>query len=165
MKVDARVTIFPLLHETSMCNVFFYRFRSIFCLNLSFHVLYLVVNCLSFNREEFDEEKEPDGMLLSGWTQAPPAKDDKQSIGNGGDSSNALQTEPADAVKDGEMEEISESSGKKRKLSEGSKASILDATDGTRNHKEVEKLDDDDDDDVVMFDDLDSMTNKKKRLQ
>ncbi|XP_024035486.1 SUMO-activating enzyme subunit 2 [Citrus clementina] len=54
-----------------------------------------------------------------------------------------------------------------RKLSEGSKASILDATDGTRNHKEVEKLDDDDDDDddVVMFDDLDSMTNKKKRLQ
>lgn len=117
------------------------------------------------HREEFDEEKEPDGMLLSGWTQAPPAKDDKQSIGNGGDSSNALQTEPADAVKDGEMEEISESSGKKRKLSEGSKASILDATDGTRNHKEVEKLDDDDDDDVVMFDDLDSMTNKKKRLQ
>lgn len=111
-------------------------------------------------------------MLLSGWTQAPPAKDDKQSmndkqsIGNGGDSSNALQTEPADAVKDGEMEEISEPSGKKRKLSEGSKASILDATDGTRNHKEVEKLDDDDDDDdVVMFDDLDSMTNKKKRLQ
>lgn len=123
------------------------------------------------HREEFDEEKEPDGMLLSGWTQAPPAKDDKQSmndkqsIGNGGDSSNALQTEPADAVKDGEMEEISEPSGKKRKLSEGSKASILDATDGTRNHKEVEKLDDDDDDDVVMFDDLDSMTNKKKRLQ
>lgn len=120
---------------------------------------------LNFNREEFDEEKEPDGMLLSGWTQAPPAKDDKQSIGNGGESSNALQTEPADAVKDGEMEEISEPSGKKRKLSEGSKASILDATDGTRNHKEVEKLDDDDDDDVVMFDDLDSMTNKKKRLQ
>lgn len=119
------------------------------------------------HREEFDEEKEPDGMLLSGWTQAPPAKDDKQSIGNGGDSSNALQTETADAVKDGEMEEISDS-GKKRKLSDGSKASILDvpnAADGTRNYKEVEKLDDDEDDDIVMFDDLDSMTNKKKRLQ
>lgn len=122
---------------------------------------------LNFNREEFDEEKEPDGMLLSGWTQAPPAKDDKQSIGNGGDSSNALQTETADAVKDGEMEEISDS-GKKRKLSDGSKASILDvpnAADGTRNYKEVEKLDDDEDDDIVMFDDLDPMTNKKKRLQ
>lgn len=119
------------------------------------------------HREEFDEEKEPDGMLLSGWTQAPPAKDDKQSIGNGGDSSNALQTETADAVKYGEMEEISDS-GKKRKLSDGSKASILDvpnAADGTRNYKEVEKLDDDEDDDIVMFDDLDSMTNKKKRLQ
>lgn len=127
---------------------------------------------LNNNREEFDEEKEPDGMVLSGWTQAPAAvKDDKKSIGNGGNASNALEHELAEANRDGEMEEISEPSVKKRKLSEVSIATILDGPEATadeiKNQKEVEKLDDDDDDeeDLVMIDDLNSVGNKKTRLQ
>ncbi|XP_031260242.1 SUMO-activating enzyme subunit 2-like [Pistacia vera] len=106
------------------------------------------------HRDEFDEEKEPDGMVLTGWTQAPAV------VGNGGSTSNARQ---AEAEKDTEVDEISEPSGKKRKLSE---VDIPNAADGTGNHKEVKELDDDDDDDdLVMLDDLDSVTKKKKRLQ
>ncbi|XP_031252237.1 SUMO-activating enzyme subunit 2-like [Pistacia vera] len=106
------------------------------------------------HRDEFDEEKEPDGMVLTGWTQAPAV------VGNGGSTSNARQ---AEAEKDTEVDEISEPSGKKRKLSE---VDIPNAADGTGNHKEVKELDDDDDDDdLVMLDDFDSVTNKKKRLQ
>ncbi|KAJ6385944.1 hypothetical protein OIU77_028997 [Salix suchowensis] len=43
------------------------------------------------HREEFDEEKEPDEMVLSGWTQAPPEKkDDKTSNGNGASTSKVI---------------------------------------------------------------------------
>ncbi|KAJ0077122.1 hypothetical protein Patl1_36495 [Pistacia atlantica] len=86
--------------------------------------------------DEFDEEKEPDGMVLTGWTQAPAV------VGNGGSTSNARQ---AEAEKDTEVDEISEPSGKKRKLSE---VDIPNAADGTGNHKEVKELDDDDDDEI-----------------
>jgi hypothetical protein len=65
------------------------------------------------DRDEFDEEKEPDGMLLSGWTQASSVeKEDNKSIGNGGTTSNASQTVPA-AEKNDEADNVL--SGKKRK--------------------------------------------------
>lgn len=96
-------------------------------------------------------------MVLSGWTQAPAV------VGNGGSTSNALQAEAVEAEKDTEVDEISEPSGKKRKLSE---VDIPNTADGTGNHKEVKELDDDDDDDdLVMLNDFDSVANKKKRLQ
>ncbi|CAM8888858.1 unnamed protein product [Rhodiola kirilowii] len=68
------------------------------------------------HREEFDEEKEPDGMVLSGWTQAPPApKEDKASNGeNKGNTS----TEPVNADSDDEIEmftNVPEPVAKKRK--------------------------------------------------
>ncbi|XP_011047909.1 PREDICTED: SUMO-activating enzyme subunit 2 isoform X2 [Populus euphratica] len=125
------------------------------------------------HREEFDEEKEPDGMVLSGWTQAlPEKKDDKTSIGNGASTSKSLPTEPMDAQKDIEVKEISDgtaSPGKKRKLPEFSEGCTLDQSneaDETRNDKKIQKLDDDDDDDdLVMLDHWGKDTSKKQRLQ
>ncbi|BBH09363.1 SUMO-activating enzyme 2 [Prunus dulcis] len=78
------------------------------------------------HREEFDEEKEPDGMVLSGWTQAPSVvKDDKESIANAGSTSNEP---PVEAEKNDEIEIPPE---KKRKLSEDSEAGDQDGD--TRN--------------------------------
>ncbi|KAF5448870.1 hypothetical protein F2P56_029368 [Juglans regia] len=118
------------------------------------------------HREEFDEEKEPDGMLLSGWTQSSSVeKDDNKSIDNGGSTSNASQTVPVDSEKNDEMGSVS--SGKKRKLSEVPDAAAQDFSsvadsDGSRNHKKLELVDDDDD--LLMLD-ADPGINKKKRLQ
>ncbi|GMY05726.1 SUMO-activating enzyme subunit 2 [Fagus crenata] len=104
------------------------------------------------HREEFDEEKEPDGMLLSGWTQASPVeKDDNKSIGNGGSTSDASQTVPVEAENNVEIGGVA--SAKKRKLSE---------TNETKNHEKLEVVDDDDD--CLMLDG-DPGINKKKRLQ
>lgn len=94
------------------------------------------------HREEFDEEKEPDGMLLSGWTQPSEVKKNEH-VGNGGSTSSALPTEETDNI-----------SGKKRKLPEASESG---------NHNQPQSLDDDDDD-LVMTDDWESLS-KKKRLQ
>ncbi|KAL5790988.1 hypothetical protein ACOSQ2_005876 [Xanthoceras sorbifolium] len=109
------------------------------------------------HREEFDEEKEPDGMVLTGWEQAPPVEEEEKSNGNG------------ETKKDSEFEEISEPSAKKRKLPEvpeGTDLDVPNVANETKKQKEVQKLDDDDDDDFVMFDDhWDSAKNKKKRLQ
>ncbi|KAJ6671409.1 SUMO-ACTIVATING ENZYME SUBUNIT [Salix viminalis] len=123
------------------------------------------------HREEFDEEKEPDEMVLSGWTQAPPEKkDDKTSIGNGASTSKSLPTEPMYAQKDTEVKEISDgtaSPGKKRKLPEFSEGCTLDQSndaDETMNHKKIQKLDDDDDD-LVMLDHWGKDTCKKQRSQ
>jgi len=131
-----------------------------------------ICHILESHREEFDEEKEPDGMVLSGWTQAPPEKkDDKTSIGNGASTSKSLPTEPMDAQKDIEVKEISDgtaSPGKKRKLPEFSEGCTLDQSneaDETRNDKKIQKLDDDDDDDLVMLDHWGKDTSKKQRLQ
>ncbi|KAF9676050.1 hypothetical protein SADUNF_Sadunf09G0098200 [Salix dunnii] len=123
------------------------------------------------HREEFDEEKEPDEMVLSGWTQAPPEKkDDKTSIGNGASTSKSLPTEPMDAQKDIDVKEILDgtaSPGKKRKLpefSEGCSPDQSNDADETMNHKKIQKLDDDDDD-LVMLDHWGKDTSKKQRSQ
>lgn len=109
-----------------------------------------------FDREEFNEEKEPDGMLLSGWMQASSVeKDDNKLIGNGGSTPNAS----VEAEKNDEM--ITVSSGKKRKLCEVVHG-FSNITDGTRNHKKLDVVDDDDD---FLVLDRDPGINKKKRLQ
>ncbi|XP_050365367.1 SUMO-activating enzyme subunit 2 [Argentina anserina] len=112
------------------------------------------------HREEFDEEKEPDGMVLSGWTQATSVvKDDKKSNANAGSTSSAASEMEAD-----KNNEIETAPGKKRKLSELSETDTSTVAGDTKSHGKLEVLDDDDDD-VVMFDDWDSATNKKLRLQ
>jgi len=118
----------------------------------------------SFNikhRDEFDEEKEPDGMLLSGWTQASSVeKEDNKSIGNGGTTSNASQTVPA-AEKNDEADNVL--SGKKRKVPEVPEGAAQDCvSDKTRKNKKLEMVDDDDD--CLMLEG-DPGIYKKKKLQ
>lgn len=129
-----------------------------------------ICHILQSHREEFDEEKEPDGMVLSGWTQAPPEKKDgKTSIGNGASTSKSLPTKLGITEIDNEVKEISDgtvSPGMKRKLSEFSDGSTVDQSsdvDETRNNKKTQKHDDDDDLDLVMLDHWDSNMSEKQR--
>jgi ubiquitin-like 1-activating enzyme E1 B len=101
-------------------------------------------------------------MVLSGWTEATSVvKDDKKSNANAGSTSGASELE---AEKNNEIES---GTGKKRKLSEVSEAVNPDMSSvagDTRSQGKLEVLDDDEDD-IVMFDDWESATNKRKRLQ
>ncbi|KAL5199124.1 hypothetical protein ABZP36_002636 [Zizania latifolia] len=103
------------------------------------------------HREEFDEEKEPDGMVLSGWS----APVEKQVTSNGGASSSGAPDT------DGNPEDISTKPGMKRKLDE-----ILDSKENfdASSTSSAQVVDDDDDDDMVMLDE-DPKLAKKKRLQ
>ncbi|KAJ7967277.1 SUMO-activating enzyme subunit 2 [Quillaja saponaria] len=117
------------------------------------------------HREEFDEEKEPEGMLLLGWTQPFLAaeKDDNKSNGNDASTSNASTTATVEAEMDDEIDVIH--AGKKRKLSEESKDAALGISrvaDGTKNHKVLEVLADEDD--LVMLGDEETGTKKKRLL-
>ncbi|BAT89227.1 hypothetical protein VIGAN_06012600 [Vigna angularis var. angularis] len=108
------------------------------------------------HREEFDEEKEPDGMVLSGWTQPVSATENKdKSVGNGASTSDAVVT----AVESEKDEEITiVSTLKKRKLPD--ETDISSATEA-KHQKQLEVIDDEDD--LVMLDgDLDSF--KKRRF-
>lgn len=109
-------------------------------------------------REEFDEEKEPDGMVLSGWTQPVSAAENKDKpVGNNGASTSDASVAAVESEKDEEIGIVS--ANKKRKLADES--DISNAADGTRNHEELQVIDDEDD--LVMLDgDLDSF--KKRRL-
>ncbi|WCJ40932.1 SUMO-activating enzyme subunit 2 [Euphorbia peplus] len=110
------------------------------------------------HREEFDEEKEPDGMVLFGWTQAPVEKEDNKLVRNGESSSKALLSTEAQIL-DEEISEGSDISGKKRKQPECS----------ANSESKVKKHDvdvDADEDDLVMLDHhWDTTDGKKQRLQ
>ena len=103
-------------------------------------------------REEFDEEKEPDGMVLSGWTQAPAVeKKDENHVGNGVGTSKNMPTSAEQAETNEDVEivpaDIEIPVDKKRKLAEiansdGMGTSRVAAE--TNNHSKVEELDDDD---------------------
>ncbi|KAG8655910.1 hypothetical protein MANES_04G086600v8 [Manihot esculenta] len=111
------------------------------------------------HREEFDEEKEPDGMVLSGWTQSPlEKKDDNKSVGNGGSTSTSMPSE-GQSVELDEISEGTEICSKKRKQPEVSAGE-------TNNKNEVERLDvvDDGEEEIVILDGWDT-SNKKKKLQ
>uniref|UniRef100_A0A0A8XP41 SAE2 n=1 Tax=Arundo donax TaxID=35708 RepID=A0A0A8XP41_ARUDO len=112
------------------------------------------------HRDEFDEEKEPDGMVLAGWSGPV----DKQ-ITSDGEKRSVPSASSADDV-DGSAENISAKPGMKRKLSE-----ILESTgnfDTAQNSTDVgsssAQIVEDDDDDVLMFDE-DPKLGKRKRLQ
>ncbi|PON77399.1 SUMO-activating enzyme subunit SAE2/Uba [Trema orientale] len=108
------------------------------------------------HREEFDEEKEPDGMVLSGWSQASSVENDgdKSVDHNAGSTSESLTVE---TEKDSEAEIVS---GKKRKLSEVSEDVTPSDAQEIRANKKLEVLDEDDD--IVMLDGGDFGISKKK---
>ncbi|XP_061362188.1 SUMO-activating enzyme subunit 2 [Gastrolobium bilobum] len=109
------------------------------------------------HREEFDEEKEPDQMVLTGWTQPVTATENKdKSVGNGASTSDASIT-AVESEKDDEIGIVS--SWKKRKLADDS--GISNAADETRNHKQLQVIDDEDDL-VVLDGNLEGF--KKRRL-
>jgi ubiquitin-like 1-activating enzyme E1 B len=110
-------------------------------------------------RDEFDEEKEPDSMVLAGWSG--PA--DKQ-ITSSGEKGSVPSSSGADVA--GTAEDISVKPGMKRKLSEVLEANAnFDAapnpTEGASSSAQVVE---DDDDDVLMYDE-DPKLGKRKRLQ
>ncbi|KAG8364346.1 hypothetical protein BUALT_Bualt19G0119300 [Buddleja alternifolia] len=79
------------------------------------------------HREDFDEEKEPDGMILSGWTQAPSlVNNNTASINNGASTSGTSQATPLQPEEDDDIQLIPTRIGKKRKLPNTSSASSLD---------------------------------------
>lgn len=131
-----------------------------------FKMFHLLANSC---REEFDEEKEPDGMLLSGWTQAPQVeKDNDKPVGNTESTLVASQSLLPETLDD-DIEIVPTGTriiptGTKRKLSQICSASTSgpsSSADSTRSNKTLEV---DDDDVVVMLNDGNSEANKKKRL-
>ncbi|KAI3875293.1 hypothetical protein MKX03_036898 [Papaver bracteatum] len=103
--------------------------------------------------DEFDDEKEPDGMVLSGWTQAPSKeKDDNVAVSNGASTSSASQSTVLEAEDDDDVEIIPIelafiSAGAKRKLSEISNSNSsahLSVGDGYCGEKKIEVMDEED---------------------
>ncbi|THU68087.1 hypothetical protein C4D60_Mb08t00200 [Musa balbisiana] len=117
------------------------------------------------HREEFDEDKEPDKMVLLGWTAR---EKESQVVSNGNSTSAAVPAAAEATMKSEEAEVNAEISGTKRKLSEISEATenqeasqILPRADAD-NFKNSQELEDDDDDLVVL--DNYPETSKKQRL-
>ena len=94
------------------------------------------------HREEFDEEKEPEGMVLSGWTQSPATKGESASTSNN-----------ESAVEVTESSSGPEIASKKRKLSETQ----------PENHKiETENVESEDDDDLMEIENPMTVSKKKR---
>ncbi|KAI3753324.1 hypothetical protein L2E82_25375 [Cichorium intybus] len=107
------------------------------------------------HREEFDEEKEPDGMVLHGWTQAPAVEKKDAAATNGASTSTTSKSAPNILEDDDELTILESgietiSSGKKRKLSDISTPEPLEE----KRAKKVPEHVDDDGDVIVMLDDV-----------
>ncbi|XP_043711366.1 SUMO-activating enzyme subunit 2-like isoform X2 [Telopea speciosissima] len=113
------------------------------------------------HREEFDEEKEPDGMLLSGWTQAPQVEKDNEN-GHGESTSVVSDLMPLESKDNGEIEIIP--SGTKRKHTQISSESSSTSC-GTHSNGGEPKLEViDDEDEVVILDNWNAENSKKKKV-
>ncbi|KAJ6794199.1 SUMO-activating enzyme subunit 2 [Iris pallida] len=112
------------------------------------------------HREMFDEEKEPDGMVLTGWTA--PTERDSHVTTNGESTANA-----ASVMEESEVEIAPEipgfTSGNKRKLSEIAEADAQEThpapKNSTTNHEAPEDVDDED---IVLLDKNPETGNQKK---
>lgn len=98
------------------------------------------------HREEFDEEKEPEGMVLSGWTQSPATN---------GESASTSNNENEKAVDVTESSSGPEMASKKRRLSE---------TQPEGHEKETENVESDDDD-LMEIEHPVMVSKKKKRVE
>ncbi|KAL8108712.1 hypothetical protein AgCh_024979 [Apium graveolens] len=120
------------------------------------------------HREEFDEEKEPDGMILSGWTQVLTTENHENSpAGNG--TSTSRQEVPVQAVVDDELDILQGATeatetlplGKKRKISDSSNASSISFEETSKQKADELELDGHI---VVLEESMDKDNGKKKRL-
>ncbi|KAL0384053.1 UNVERIFIED_CONTAM: SUMO-activating enzyme subunit [Sesamum radiatum] len=119
------------------------------------------------HREEFDEEKEPDGMVLSGWTQPVAVeKNGKGSTDNGASTSRLSEATSLVTEDDDDLQIIPTQTGKKRKLSDVSGAASSDVS-SFRNEAKIKRKAEaaDNNNDVVMLDGGSSENSKKKREQ
>ncbi|XP_009117402.1 SUMO-activating enzyme subunit 2 isoform X1 [Brassica rapa] len=98
------------------------------------------------HREEFDEEKEPEGMVLSGWTQSPATN---------GESASTSNNENEKAVDVTESSSGPEMASKKRRLSE---------TQPENDKKETENVESDDDE-IMEIENPVMVSKKKKRVE
>ena len=108
------------------------------------HHLLLILYC---HREEFGEEKEPEGMVLSGWTQSPAT--------NGESASTSSNNENEKAVDVTESSSGPEMASKKRRLSE---------TQPENDKKETENVESDDDE-LMEIENPVMVSKKKKRVE
>ncbi|KAL6545999.1 SUMO-activating enzyme subunit 2 [Orobanche gracilis] len=111
------------------------------------------------HREEFDEEKEPEGMILSGWT--PPIENNgTASSDNGASTSGVTEASAATTTttteEDGDLQIITTQSGKKRKSCDDAGSDV--PSDPIKSKSKAEE-----DDDVVMIDDDNTENGKKKK--
>ncbi|XP_010531451.1 PREDICTED: SUMO-activating enzyme subunit 2 [Tarenaya hassleriana] len=114
------------------------------------------------HREEFDEEKEPEGMVLYGWSESPAANGESSSTSTARppDSENAIE-----APESSSRPEIA--TGKKRKLTEETEMETNNQKKPPENNTSfsMEKGIDIDDEDIVVVEDPDIVVSKKKRAQ
>ncbi|KAL6008092.1 SUMO-activating enzyme subunit 2 [Asimina triloba] len=108
------------------------------------------------HREEFDEEREPDGMVLTGWTSAP-AENNAETVGNGASTPSAPQNKIEDQDDSDDIVVVNPQpgptlSGKKRTSSDMSNATVSFCDEPA------------DEEDLVIFDGNPDIS-KKKRLQ
>ncbi|KAL6526076.1 SUMO-activating enzyme subunit 2 [Orobanche hederae] len=108
------------------------------------------------HREEFDEEKEPEGMILSGWT--PPVENNVTASSDNGASTSGVTEAAAAATtteEDGDLQIITTQSCKKRKSCDDAGSDVPSAP--TKSKRKAEE-----DDNVVMIDDGNAENGKKK---
>ncbi|KAL7118719.1 hypothetical protein ACP275_02G019800 [Erythranthe tilingii] len=119
------------------------------------------------HREEFDEEKEPDGMILSGWTPALAAEKNgnTSTTENGASTSGVSQATSLMTEEDDDLQIIptQPGGGKKRKISDLSSAATSDFSSVAKDTK-IQRKDVDGNNDVVMLDDG-SLGNSKKKIE
>ncbi|KAL3614041.1 SUMO-activating enzyme subunit 2 [Castilleja foliolosa] len=113
------------------------------------------------HREIFDEEKEPDEMVLTGWTHAPAAeKNGNTSVDKNGASTSGATTSLA-TEDDDDLQIVTAQTGKKRKISDDASSDISAVP-----TKIMRKADDvDGDNDTVMLDDGNIGNGEKKGMR
>ncbi|GFP85903.1 sumo-activating enzyme subunit 2 [Phtheirospermum japonicum] len=113
------------------------------------------------HREDFDEEKEPDELVLTGWTQTPAAeKNGNTSVDNNGAStSGATKSTSLATEDDDDLQIVTAQTGKKRKICDDA-SSVISAV-PTKIKRKADDVDGDDD--VVMLDEGNKENGKKKR--
>ncbi|KAL8543029.1 hypothetical protein ACS0TY_003779 [Phlomoides rotata] len=109
------------------------------------------------HREEFDEEKEPDRMVLSGWTEAMAAEKNGNPPVDNGASTSSVSHAPATEDDDDDVQIIPSITGKKRKLDNSEEVMSVAPKIKRKAAEEV-----DGNNDIVMLDDDNSGNSKDK---
>ncbi|GER50339.1 SUMO-activating enzyme 2 [Striga asiatica] len=106
------------------------------------------------HRDEFDEEKEPEGMVLSGWTPIVEKSIDT-TPNNGASTSGATESTTTDIVNEDDEDSaimLTSQAGKKRKIDESDGSGVSPGP--TKIKRKLDEVDGDDDDVVMVEDDV-----------